>query len=229
MCACRRLPLALLAIGGAAVTSALAYRYLVRPWHLRWGATDAETTSALPGDDFVEDPQHQDTHAVTIEAPAAEVWPWLVQIGQDKGGFYSYTWLENLVGCRMRNADRILPEHQRLQAGDTVRLHPAAPPIPVGQVDPGRAIVMGQREGRGEPLGGTWSLILEPRGRSVTRLIARSRWTWRPGLLHWIGYYLFLEPAHFIMERKMLLGIKARAERAKRQGMTRRASIDPTA
>jgi len=228
MSAQKRLPIALLVVGGA-VTSALAYHYLLRPWYLRWGATDAEVTAPMPGDDFVAAPQHQDTHAVTIDAPPAEVWPWLVQIGQDKGGFYSYTWLENLVGCRMRNADRILPAYQHLHAGDTVRLHPTAPPIPVGQIEAGHSIVLGRREDREHtPLGGTWTLALQPEGRSGTRLLARSRWTWRPGLWNWIGYYLLLEPAHFIMERKMLLGIKARAERHSRRHGRPAVSIDPT-
>jgi len=207
----KRLSLTLLLAGGG-VAAALLYRYQIRPWHLRWGATDEEVEATLPGDDFTQNPQHQDTHAITIDASVADVWPWLVQIGQDRGGFYSYTWLENLVGCRMRNADRILPQYQRLQTGDTIRLHPVAPPIPVGLVEQERAIVMGEREETGR-MGGTWTLALEPRGDKVTRLFARSRWKWRPGLRNWIGYYLLLEPAHFVMERKMLLGIKARAER----------------
>src|SRR5689334_12701788 len=83
-------------VGAAALAS---YALLVRPWHLRWGATEEETNARLPGDEIVTWPKHEATHAITIHAPAREVWPWLVQVGQTRGGFYSYTRLENLVGC----------------------------------------------------------------------------------------------------------------------------------
>src|SRR5690242_10440737 len=115
MSARNTLSAALLGLGAA-----IAYALVFRPWHLRWGATDEETTETLPGDALVPHPKSQATHAITIHAPVAEVWPWLVQVGQDKGGFYSYTWLENLVGCQMRNADRIVPQFQQLQVGDKV-------------------------------------------------------------------------------------------------------------
>lgn len=84
------------AIGGAAAVA--VYALLVRPWHLRWGATDEELEMSLPGDGLVEQPKLNATHAITINAPVRNVWPWLVQVGQKRGGFYSYTWLENLVG-----------------------------------------------------------------------------------------------------------------------------------
>src|SRR5262245_61191325 len=102
------LAVSLLAAGTAGL--AAAYVFLVRPWHLRWGATAEEVTETLPGDDLVADPKTQATHAVTIDAPPEAVWPWLVQIGQDRAGFYSYTWLEDLFGCRMRNTYRVVPE-----------------------------------------------------------------------------------------------------------------------
>src|SRR4051812_23088582 len=81
----------------AGVAAAAVYALLVRPWHLRWGATDEEAGEPLPGDDLRSDANVVATHAITIDAPAADVWPWLVQIGRGRGGFYSYTWLENLV------------------------------------------------------------------------------------------------------------------------------------
>jgi hypothetical protein len=115
-------PLALLAV-------VLVYWLCVRPWHLRRDATDDEVQQPLPGDELAPPhPKLNTTHAITIHAPAVDVWPWLVQIGQDRGGFYSYTWLENLVGCHMRNADRLRPAWQRLAVGDSVWLHPKAPP-----------------------------------------------------------------------------------------------------
>ena len=93
-------------IGGAGALA--AYVFLIRPWHLKWGATEEELKMPLPGDELVKHPKLNATHAITINAPVAEVWPWLVQVGQKRGGFYSYTWLENLVGCEMSNADQIV-------------------------------------------------------------------------------------------------------------------------
>ena len=203
---------ALWAAGGLAAGVA-AYVAVVRPWHLRWGASEVEEVQYLPGDDLVPVPTDMCTHAITIQAPIEEVWPWLVQIGQDKGGFYSYTWLENLAGCHMRNADRIVPEYQHIKAGDPVWLHPKAPPLPVVHVEPGRALVMGSN--LDEP--GTWGLFLQKINEDTTRLIVRGQGTRKPGLLRGLFQVLFFEPAHFIMERKMLLTIKQRAEAARRQ------------
>ncbi|HYY98397.1 MAG TPA: hypothetical protein VE642_07400, partial [Pyrinomonadaceae bacterium] len=145
------------AVAGAGAGALAAYVLRVRPWHLRWGATDEELRERLPGDELVPSPNVEATHAVTVEAPVEEVWPWLVQMGQDRGGFYSYTWLENLVGCRMRNAGRIIPEFQQLQAGDAVRLHPKAPPLPVLICEPPRALVLGSNTA--SP--GTWGFYLK--------------------------------------------------------------------
>ncbi len=200
-------------VAGAAVAG---YTSIVRPWHQRWGATDAEVEERLPGDDVIPDPELEATHALTIRAPVASVWPWLVQVGQDRGGFYSYSWLENMVGCHLRNADRILPECQIPQVGDSVLLHPKAPPLPVLVVEPYRAIVLGglveESERLYNPTIGTWGFFVKEIDSQTTRLIMRIRWRRSPGLLSWAYSYLFLEPAHFVMERKMMLGIKARAE-----------------
>lgn len=193
-----------LAGGAAAVT---AYALVARPWHLRWRATDEEVRMPFPGEDpAAPPPAVSATHAVTIHAPAAEVWAWLVQIGQDRGGFYSYSGLENLMGCHLRNADRIVPEWQHLETGDSVRLHPKAPPLPVTHLEPGRALV----------LAGGWGFLLKEIGPNTTRLVARG---WgdaipdlRNPLLHFLYWRVLFEPAHFLMERKMLLGIKRRAE-----------------
>ena len=192
----------------ATCAGAAAYIYAVRPWHLKWGATDDEARAPLPGDELVPHPNVTATHAVTIEAPLKEVWPWLVQIGQDKGGFYSYTWLENLVGCRMHNAGRILPEFQQLRVGDAVRLHPQVPPLPVLISEPPKTLVLGSNTD--SP--GTWGFYLKEVTGNTTRLIVRGRGDQKPGLLSWLGTHVVFEPAHFIMERKMLLGIKRRAE-----------------
>ena len=195
-----------------------AYVFLIRPWHLGWGATESERKEALPGDDIVSNPKHQATHAITINAPVADVWPWLIQIGQNKAGFYSYSILENLVGCDIHNANQIVREWQSLRAGDVLWLHPKAPPLPVLLVESYRAIVIG---GIGEEPGddlskdtraGTWAFVVKELGPSTTRLLVRIRWDRKPGLLDWIYNFGVLEPSHFVMERRMLLGIKHRAE-----------------
>ena len=208
----------------AVATAAISYAFLIRPWHLRWGATKEECRAPLPGDEIVPAPEHEATHAITINAPVADLWPWLVQIGQDKGGFYSYTWLENLAGCHMHNADRLVPEWQGLKVGDVVRLHPKAPPLPVRVVEPYRAIVLGGlgevEEGDGSVVtaGGTWGMYLKEVDKSTTRLLIRLRLARQSGVKNWLSYDAVLEPAHFIMERKMMRNIKKRAE-----GMSPRA------
>ena len=191
---------------GAGVTAA-AYAFFIRPWHLRWGATDEEVNTPLPGDEFVPNPQVDATHAITIKAPAAEIWKWLVQMGQNRGGFYSYTWLENLVGCRMRNADRIVPEWQNLRVGDEVWLHPKAPPLKVLEIVPDHSIVLEK----------VWSFHLLPIDEQTTRLLIRGRGEYNNPNFHnvflnFLYWRLIFEPAHFIMERKMMLGIKQRVE-----------------
>jgi len=198
----------------AAAISSLAvtlYWLLVRPWHLRWGATDEEVNQSLPGDELsASQPKLNATHAITINAGVGEIWPWLVQMGQNRGGFYSYTWLENLVGCQMRNADRIVPEWQGLEVGDNVRLHPKAPPLKVLMTEPGRSIVLER----------IWAFHLRAVDARTTRLIIRGRGDYNPAwenpLLNFLVWRMIFEPAHFIMERKMLLGIKSRAESAAR-------------
>jgi hypothetical protein len=187
--------------------AALLYWSFVRPWHLSWGATDEELKRLLPGDELAPArPRLNATRALTINAPAADVWPWLVQIGQNRGGFYSYTLLENLVGCHMSNADRINPEWQSLNAGDSIWLHPKAPPVKVLSVDAGKSIVLER----------TWAFVLLPIGEQKTRLIIRGQGNYNPDLgntfLNFLLWRVLFEPVHFIMERKMMLGIKRRAE-----------------
>src|SRR3954463_3114879 len=113
----RRQPSPLVLFG----TAAALYALVIRPWHLRWGAQPGDENRELPGDELLPKDGTQILHAVTIDAPVEEVWPWLAQLGQDRGGFYSYEWLENLIGDDIRNADRIHPEWQRTEAGDLVR------------------------------------------------------------------------------------------------------------
>jgi hypothetical protein len=192
LCPCAS-PLALFGTGATAL-----YAVAIRPWHLRWGAEPEDETRELTGDDLLPKGGTQILHAVTIDAPVEAVWPWLAQLGQDRGGFYSYEWLENLAGCEMHNADRIHPEWQHRELGETVHLHPAGG-LRVSVFEPRRALGL---EGWG-------MFVLDPVGGGRTRLIARG------GVPRGIGavtYGLLIEIPHFVMERRMLLGIKQRAE-----------------
>jgi hypothetical protein len=199
-----------------------------RPWFLHWGATEEEIQRQWPGDELTPTLDGDATRAITIHASADEVWPWIVQIGQDRGGFYSYTWLENLVGCKMRNADRIVPEFQTRQAGDTVWMTPrerygGRGRMVVADYAPERAMVLVNPQDAeataqiGRAPNGTWSFLLEPAGEHDTRLIMRSRAGGKPGILGKLWSWFIFDPAHFIMERKMMFGIKHRAERAAAQ------------
>lgn len=176
-----------------------------------WGAAPHERGRWLPGDELVPAPYAQRTKALTIRAPAARIWPWLLQLGQERGGFYSYTWLENLLGCRIRNADRIVPEWQTLAPGDLVRMYPrdrqGPPPYEVAAAAPERTLVLGHRRADLPGWADSWQFVLEPLDPGRTRLLLRAR-NIDLGPL-WVA----LEPGFSLMERGMLLGLRARAER----------------
>ncbi len=232
----------LMTLGAAAAGGYLLY---LRPRFLRWGATAEEVQQALPGDEFVAHPRYVSTRAVTIKAPADDVWPWLVQMGQGRGGLYSYAWLETIAGCDVRNAERILLEFQRLKVGDTVRLTPEGRynlALTVALLEPARALVLrtpapaaGDRSKSmeaGYP-DATWAFILEPLDERTTRLIVRWRSDYKPAPMGSFFNQYGLEPVHFLMERKMLLGIKGRAEWTSRhelapgEGMPHRHPREP--
>lgn len=178
-----------------------------------WGATKGECRAVLPGDEQVADPAVNITRAVTIEAPAATVWPWLAQMGQDKGGMYSYDWLENAVGLDIHNADRIHPEWQDIEVGDLVWLvrpgwlgNETGLGLRVSRIDPGRSLVLFE-----DPWHAVWSFHVIPMGPDRCRLLSRSRAPMQRGLARLTGE--LLDPVTFVMTRKMLLGIRERAER----------------
>lgn len=206
--------------GLAAVAS---YLLVVRPWMLSWGASKDEVNRLLPGDELIPEPKLNATHAVDIQAPPAAIWPWLVQLGQGRGGFYSYEWIENSMGLGMHNASRILPEFQNLKAGDMIPLAPDGFGVPVAILEANRTLVLHgdtRVPGPGTPppmkpgeyLAVSWGFYLFERENKVTRLVERWKADWSPGLANSIFYRLFLEPGAFVMERKMLLGIKQRVE-----------------
>lgn len=193
-----------LAIAGTVVTSPLS-----RTWYSSWGAAEHEVAMTLPGDDIVPEPELTSTRAITIQAPKSSVWPWLVQMGQGRGGLYSYERLENLIGCDMHNADHIIPQYQHLEIGDKVRLVPEGKDLyfDVARIDPGCAIIL---SGDNPPT--TWAFILESKEKDSTRLLVRWRQAYEPTLGNIVGWRYVTDPITFVMERKLLQGIKVRAE-----------------
>jgi len=217
-------PLSFLTMLVTAAAGALgAYVAFIRPWHLRWGATDDEVACPLLGDSLIDKPRLQATHAVTVHAPPEAIWPWLVQMGQGRGGFYSYEGVERLLGLRAGNADRILPDLQELHAADELPVAPNGAGLPVDIVVPYRTLVMHSDSPiparvavmqAGYYRSVTWTFHLEPIDAENTRLIERWRADWEPTPMNTLVIRTLLEPGAFIMERRMLLGIKARAEHA---------------
>jgi hypothetical protein len=185
---------------------------LTRRWFTRWGATQKELTRPLPGDDLVPTPTIRSTRAITIQAPAEGIWPWLVQMGQGRGGLYSYQRLENFARCQIENADRIIPEMQVLNIGDQIRLGPQGYPyFTVREILPERALVLGADPQNPEPPV-SWSFNLEALEPGKMRLIVRSLNGYQPSFASHLMWRWITDPIFFVMERRMLLGIKARAE-----------------
>ena len=183
---------------------------VLRPWMHRGGATDEDLERTLPGDELSPDAVCVSTRAVTIEAPAERIWPWLCQIGQQRGGFYSYRWLENLVGCEMPRVERLVPGWDRREVGEKVWMttpeHYGGKAYQVVAVaEPRHALVLvSGDDGYGDaPGSGSWAFVLQAVDGDTTRLLVRSRYA-SPNLA--------FELAHFVMERKMLLTIKRLAE-----------------
>jgi hypothetical protein len=195
---------------------------------VRWGATDDDLRRTWPGDELSPKSPVVATRAVTIQAPTARVWPWIVQIGQDRAGYYSYTWLENLLLADMRNTYRIVPEWQTRYVGGNFWM---APPhryggqarMVVARLEPGRALVLVHPQDvvsalqKGYAPNGSWNFLLDAVDENTTRLVMRSIAPEKPSLWSQFAYTTFWEPAHFIMERKMMLTIKALAERAEQE------------
>jgi hypothetical protein len=205
----------------ALIATVPLYLQVIRPAMLGWGATPDERDARLPGDDIVATPRNLWTRAVTIAAPPAAVWPWLAQIGQGRGGLYSYDWLENLLGCDIHSVDRIIPELQQLAVGDPIRLvregYPADLVLTVAAILPEQALVLAAPGTRAEALAAglaylSWAFILRPTPDGGTRLIVRTRSDFAPTFAGRLVNQVLLEPIQFIMERKMMLGIKARAD-----------------
>lgn len=193
---------------------ALASWLVVRPHALNWGATPRERARALPGDAIVPNPDAISTMAIDIEAPPQAVWPWLVQLGQARGGFYSFTWAENLVGLAITNADRIHPEWQDLDVGDIVRLGTAErfpdAVLEVTAIEPERSLVLRTPTA---PPWWVWAFCIEPVDGQTSRLLVRSRLRLPSNPVIREGVRLVLDPVTAVMTVGMLRGIRARAAR----------------
>jgi hypothetical protein len=192
----------------AAVMGEQLYRRRLRERTLNWGASAEESAGSFPGDELLAEPDIVATRAITIGAPPSAVWPWLVQMGPGRAGAYTYDWIENLFGLNMHSADRIHPEWQGLQVGEVVRSGEDKPGMRVEILEPERALV-----NRSEAGDWVWAFVLVPENGS-TRLISRNRISMKGVAAGQRLGMLVMEPGSLVMERKMLRGIKERAERA---------------
>ncbi len=194
------------------VVGLVLYRCALRSRQLSWGATDDEAAAALPGDDLLAGADLTATRAVTVDRPPDDVWPWIAQLGQGRGGLYSYDALENLVGCDMHSADRVIAEWQDVAVGGRLRLHPEVA-LDVVVVDPGKALVVRGGVPMGDtppPYDFTWAFVVRASSDGTTRLLVRERYLYTRW---WSG--LLVEPVEivsFVMSQKMLRGIRERAE-----------------
>lgn len=207
------------AIQGAAL---ILWHLLATPFigraRLRWGTVGTEANDPLPGDGLVPDPKWSYTLGVSIDAPPEDLWPWIAQIGQGRGGFYTYQTLENLLGCKIVNTTKILPDLQHPVVGENVYLHPTAPPLRIESVQPPNALVL-----LGSPvdIGGgaswglsTWQFVIKPGLDGGSRLLTRGRYDYAPDWKSRLAFGRFpIEAISFVMSRKMMLEIKRLAER----------------
>jgi hypothetical protein len=192
------------ALGAVVLLAGIAYSRDMRQRILNWGTSDSEARSRLPGDELLEEADGVATRAIEIDAPASDVWPWIAQMGPaPRGGAYTYDWIENLLGLGMHSTDRVLPEFQNPQVGEMISY--GSNRMRVERVEPERVLAWRSEDGNW-----VWTFVLAERdGR--TRLISRNRFR-LPTMLARAGM-LPMEPASLVMERKMLRGIKGRAER----------------
>ena len=191
----------------AVVVATAAYLLYIRPWQLRWGATDEELERPMPGDEIVRRPTFNATRALTIEARPEEIWPWIVQIGMTRAGWYFYDLLDNL---RRPSARRILPQFQTLKVGDVIPMSPDGKQGPlVKDFEEDRWMLWWDGKGGMSWFWGLYPVGEEARTRLITRVRLHYDWS-SPSIL----FDMLVEFTDIIMMRKSMLGIKERAERA---------------
>jgi len=181
---------------------------LLLPWMDKKGTTDSERNMVFSNDGFVQNPLRVFNRGITIQASPDKIYPWLLQIGADKSGMYSYTWLENLVGCEMAKVEEIRPEWQTLKEGEIMKMCAgefAPPPYEVAYLEPNSIVAFGHKD-KGDWVE-LWSLVLLPQADGSTRLIARTQ-TNMVG-----GFWEVIRPISFMMEQKMIATIKTLAEK----------------
>ena len=219
-------------IGIAVGVAGFVYALVIRTWQLRRGATDAEVRRSLPGDDLVPDPKCGYTQAITIKAPVSEVWPWLVQIGYKRAGWYSHDFLHRLMGIagcvddERHSAKRIIPELQDLKVGDVVEIAPGMGYVVVG-LEPEHVLILQSRLDIGkwqsvsssDPLpekylSSSWVWFFEETDERTTRLIVRVRSDYSPGMLSTLSTGISNELGSLVMQPKTLRVLKQRAEAA---------------
>lgn len=185
----------------------LAYGTVLRFRMLRWGATDEEVRMSLPGDKIAVKADYKNTLAITVNASPQAIWPWVVQMGQDRAGFYTYTWLENLFFADMHNADRIVPEWQQRAVGDFVSTFRGKMGWNIAELVPNQALVYGDKQG------GTIAVVIKPINNQSSRLLLRLRLVGSRNLLGWLFERMFWDWAHSVMGHGLLEGIKERVEK----------------
>ncbi|MCL4296665.1 MAG: hypothetical protein KJ077_13090 [Anaerolineae bacterium] len=189
---------------GWGAVGAAAYMWVIRPWHLRWGATDEEVERTMPGDDVVLQPTFNATRGVTITANPEDIWPWLLQLGSKRAGFYSYDWVDN---AGIPSSECILPEFQQISLADFIPMTPDGKQgMWVKDFKANEYILWWDKKGNA-----TWLWQLSPLDNTNTRLITRLRvkYDWTPP---WVFYYLVQDAGDIVMMRKCLLGLKRRVE-----------------
>ena len=205
--------------GGAAIAGLAFLTPYLRHHRNRWGVDAATAAREYPGDELVPEPRWSWTHGIEIQAPSEAVWQWVAQLGADRGGFYSYQWLENVAGCNLRNAESIHPEWT-LHRGDALVLHPDVAPLRVVEVEPPRYLLAEAAPDHVTRAAGrswvavSWLFFIESLGEERCRLISRYRCACSEDVATRLSFGpTLVEPVGFAMDRRMLVGIKERAER----------------
>jgi hypothetical protein len=209
---------ALTRAAGGVLAAAALYALVLRRRQLRWGATAEEADAELPGDELLALTDLTATRAITIHAGITDVWPWLAQMGQGRGGLYSYDWLENLVGCQMDSADEVVDEWQDVEVGDEFGLHPDVALTVVGVDPPHWLVVQGGISATGRvgiddpaaPYDFTWAFVLVRQTPDTTRLLVRERYRYHTAAARPLVEGVSV--ISFAMTERMLRGIRDRAE-----------------